>query len=76
MCRRHWFMVPKVLRDEVWATYRTGQEITKDPSEEYLDAMLAAVNAVDAKELEALANAEESLRPVGGPLEDQEEKDG
>ena len=49
-CKKHWFMVPKLLRNEVWATYRTGQEITKDPSEEYLDAMLAAVDAVDAKE--------------------------
>jgi hypothetical protein len=24
MCRRHWFMVPKPLRDEVWAAYRAG----------------------------------------------------
>ena len=23
MCARHWFMVPKTLRDEVWALYRT-----------------------------------------------------
>jgi hypothetical protein len=22
MCRRHWFMVPKRLRDRVWAAYR------------------------------------------------------
>jgi hypothetical protein len=25
MCRRHWFMVPKPLRDAVLATYRPGQ---------------------------------------------------
>lgn len=35
-CRKHWFSLPKQLRDEIWATYRPGQEITKDPSEEYL----------------------------------------
>jgi hypothetical protein len=22
MCKRHWFMVPKTLRDEVWLHYR------------------------------------------------------
>lgn len=37
MCRRHWFLVPKPLRDGIWATYRPGQENTKDPSPEYLD---------------------------------------
>ncbi len=25
MCRRHWFIVPKKLRDRVWATYQAGQ---------------------------------------------------
>jgi hypothetical protein len=34
-------MVPKPLRDEVWMTYRPGQEITKEPTPEYLDAMQA-----------------------------------
>jgi len=24
MCRRHWYMVPKETRDEVWATWRSG----------------------------------------------------
>lgn len=23
MCRRHWFMVPRPMRDEVWATWRS-----------------------------------------------------
>lgn len=35
-CRYHWFKLPKPLRDEVWRTYRPGQEITKTPSAEYL----------------------------------------
>lgn len=36
-CRRHWLALPKTLRDEVWRTYRKGQEIDKSPSQEYLE---------------------------------------
>jgi hypothetical protein len=50
MCKRHWYMVPKELRDRVWATYRRGQEIDKDPSMEYLDAAMAAVRSVAEQE--------------------------
>jgi len=25
MCRRHWYRIPKQLRDQVWATWRSGQ---------------------------------------------------
>lgn len=45
-CRRHWFMIPKPLRDRVWATYRSGQEVTKDPSPEYMEAQRAALAAI------------------------------
>lgn len=37
-CKPHWYRLPKALRDRIWATYRPGQENTKDPSEAYLDA--------------------------------------
>ena len=50
MCRSHWYMVPKDLRDAVWATYRPGQEIDKQPSLEYLDVAMQAIEAVAAKE--------------------------
>ena len=50
MCRRHWFMVPRELRARVWATYVPGQEITKTPTLEYLDAANAAIKAVAEKE--------------------------
>jgi hypothetical protein len=50
MCYKHWRMVPKALQQRVWATYRPGQEVTKDPSPEYLVAALAAVDAVADKE--------------------------
>lgn len=46
MCRRHWFLVPKALRDAVWRTYHPGQERTKDPTSEYLAAAHAAIEAV------------------------------
>lgn len=35
-CRKHWFKLPKRLRDKVWATYRAGQEIDGRPTAEYL----------------------------------------
>lgn len=35
-CKLHWFTLPKFLRDEVWRTYRPGQEIDKCPSDEYV----------------------------------------
>lgn len=37
-CKYHWFKLPISLRNRIWATYRAGQEITKDPSREYLEA--------------------------------------
>lgn len=50
MCKRHWYMVPKELRDRIWATYRPGQEVTKDPSMEYLNTAMEAIKAVAEKE--------------------------
>lgn len=50
MCRKHWYMIPKPLRDAVWAEYRPGQEIDKRPSAEYLKVMRAAIAAVAEKE--------------------------
>jgi hypothetical protein len=37
-CRAHWFKLPKNLRDWIWRTYVPGQEKTKTPSPEYLEA--------------------------------------
>lgn len=38
-CKKHWFMLPKRLRDKIWATYRGGQEIDMRPSEEYINVV-------------------------------------
>lgn len=50
MCRQHWFMVPKSLRDRVWTTYKTGQCDSLDPSNAYCEAARSAVIAVAEKE--------------------------
>ena len=50
MCRKHWFMVDPELRYRIWATYVPGQEITKDPSSEYLEAAKQAIKCVRDKE--------------------------
>lgn len=42
MCMHHWRLVPRDLQDAVWEYYRPGQEITKDPSPEYLLAAFRA----------------------------------
>jgi hypothetical protein len=40
-CREHWYRLPARLRAEIWAHYRPGQEITKTPSREYIEAAKA-----------------------------------
>ena len=35
-CRKHWFRLPARLRARIWRAYRPGQEVTKDPSAEYI----------------------------------------
>lgn len=37
-CKPHWYALPKDLRDRIWATYRTGQEVHGTPSREYVEA--------------------------------------
>jgi len=36
-CVKHWRALPQALRNEVWRTYRPGQEADMRPSHEYLD---------------------------------------
>lgn len=50
MCKKHWYMVPKLMRDRIWATYRPGQCDDWKPSAAYCDAAKAAVTAVAEKE--------------------------
>jgi hypothetical protein len=45
MCRRHWYLVPKQIRDRVWATWRSGQGAL---SKEHLEAVHVAITACQA----------------------------
>lgn len=56
-CRPHWFALPQPLRTLIWSTYRPGQEITKTPSREYVQA------ARQVQDWIAL-NAPKSTRPM------------
>ncbi len=35
-CKKHWFKLPKAIRDKIWAAYRPGQEKDLQPSREYV----------------------------------------
>jgi len=37
-CKTHWMSLPLRLRRLIWEHYRPGQEITKCPSPEYVNA--------------------------------------
>lgn len=37
-CAKHWFALPVAIRKSISTAYRPGQEITKNPSAEYLAA--------------------------------------
>lgn len=52
MCLKHWRMLPKTLRDEIWRTYRRGQERDKRPSADYLEAFGKTTAFIRAKEAE------------------------
>lgn len=54
-CKRHWYTLPKTIRDRIWATYRRGQERDKAPSAAYLDAAREARDWALAYEKERLA---------------------
>ncbi len=52
-CRNHWFALPADIRAAIWAAYVPGQEITKTPSNSYIEAAKVAEHWI--KEREALA---------------------
>lgn len=49
-CKVHWYTLPKELRSRIWATYRPGQEITKTPSKEYIEAAKAVQEWIEEYE--------------------------
>lgn len=61
MCKKHWFMVPLAIRNQVWAHYRSGQEGDWRPSKEYCEAAKAALRAVAEKEGRVVTGQEKEL---------------
>jgi hypothetical protein len=51
MCKRHWYMVPKSIREAVWANYRVGQCDDKAPSYAWRDAAYDAILSVRKQEI-------------------------
>ena len=37
-CKPHWFRLPRNIRNDIWQTYRAGQEVDKRPSAAYIVA--------------------------------------
>jgi hypothetical protein len=62
MCKRHWFSVPVVLRNEVWAHYRGGQERDWKPSKEYCIAAKKAIRAAAEREGLKVTGEERELK--------------
>jgi hypothetical protein len=48
MCRRHWYVVPKAIRDQVWASWRSGQGAFSPEHRAAVVLSVAAVLAVEA----------------------------
>ena len=41
-CREHWYALPREIRDAIWSAYQVGQESTRHPSFNYIEAAKAA----------------------------------
>lgn len=50
MCRKHWYMLPKRMRDRIWAAYRHGQCDDWKISHEYAEAAREAVRHLAQRE--------------------------
>lgn len=50
MCRKHWWSLPKRMRDNIWKYYRPGQCNDWNISHEYAEAAKEAVRYIANKE--------------------------
>lgn len=68
MCKRHWFRLPKAMRDAVWRTYTPGQEERRvAPTDEYMRVTDEAIVYIARKE-GGVASLPKSLRDMAmGP---------
>lgn len=67
-CRDHWFLIPKKIRDAVWAAYREGQCDDMEPSKEWMLAAEAAIGFLARREGRPMSpNEVEALSSFGYP---------
>lgn len=64
-CKAHWFSIPKRLRDEIWRTYRRGQEVTKTPSDEYIEAAWAVQRWIESYQASQRGQARSTAQRQG-----------
>lgn len=50
MCRKHWFSLPKIMRNKIWRYYRQGQCEDWSISKEYSEAAKECVRYIANKE--------------------------
>lgn len=43
MCKKHWYMLPMLMRSAIWKHYRPGQEDDKRITKEYSEAAQKAI---------------------------------
>lgn len=61
MCRKHWFMLPKINRNLIWSTYRIGQCDDWNPSKAYCDIAKKCVEFIARREGKQLTGKEPEL---------------
>lgn len=47
-CNKHWFALPKDIRNAIWKAFRPGQEVDMRPSAAYIAAAKAAQDWIAA----------------------------
>jgi hypothetical protein len=67
MCRSHWYLVPKQIRDRVWATWQSGQRAF---SPEHKEAVRKAIAACQAAVASMSQTAAEKGVPPDVPIAD------
>jgi hypothetical protein len=50
-CRPHWYRLPLGLRNQVWAAFVPGQEVTKTPSRRYVAVARKVQAWIEAQDL-------------------------
>lgn len=61
-CAPHWYALPTFLRNAIWKHYRSGQEVTKTPSPQYIAVAKCVQLWIEAKTTARIADGSEHGR--------------